>query len=99
MKKYEHIKQMEDILRKQEQTIANLNVCIDEMHDNMEEYNRLIEYYYSEQRDKDLADDEKGLIPQDLKRGVLSEDEIYNLMVDYQDVVVKLLDLARDILG
>jgi hypothetical protein len=32
----------------------------------------------------DRADDEAGRLPQDLKRGVLSEDGIYDLLSDYQ---------------
>ena len=36
-------------------------------------------YYGSEEWKKDFEDDEKGLLPKELKRGVLSEDGIYNL--------------------
>ncbi len=36
-------------------------------------------YYRSEEWKKDFEDDEKGLLPEVLKRGVLSEDGIYNL--------------------
>ena len=36
-------------------------------------------YYGSAEWKKDFADDEKGLLPEGLKRGVLSEDGIYNL--------------------
>ena len=34
----------------------------------------------------DLADDEAGRFPKDLKRGVLSEDGIWNLLSDYRDL-------------
>ena len=40
----------------------------------------LSEYYGSAAWKRDLAADEAGLLPQDLKRGVLSEDGIYNLL-------------------
>ena len=45
----------------------------------------LSKYYGSESWKKDFAADEAGLIPQDLKRGVLSEDGIWNLLADYEE--------------
>lgn len=44
----------------------------------------LDEYYQSPQWKQDYADDEAGLLPGDLKRGVLSEDGIYNLIEEYK---------------
>ncbi|MBR6294751.1 MAG: DUF4298 domain-containing protein, partial [Lachnospiraceae bacterium] len=35
---------------------------------------------------QDFADDEAGLLPGDLKRGVLSEDGIYNLLERYREI-------------
>lgn len=40
----------------------------------------LSDYYSSDAWRRDFAADEAGLLPQDLKRGVLSEDGIYNLI-------------------
>ena len=40
----------------------------------------LSEYYGSDEWKQDFADDEAGLLPKDLKRGVLSEDGIWNLL-------------------
>ena len=45
----------------------------------------LSKYYGSESWKKDFAADEAGLLPQDLKRGVLSEDGIWNLLADYKE--------------
>ena len=42
----------------------------------------LAEYYGSDEWKQDFADDEKGLLPSDLKRGVLSEDGLWNVLVD-----------------
>lgn len=41
-------------------------------------------YYTSPLWKQDLAADEAGLLPGDLKRGVLSEDGIYDLLTEYQ---------------
>ena len=40
----------------------------------------LAEYYGSDEWKQDFADDEAGLLPKDLKRGVLSEDGIWNIL-------------------
>ena len=38
------------------------------------------DYHGSKQWRKDFEADEQGLYPEDLKRGVLSEDGVYNLL-------------------
>ena len=40
----------------------------------------LAEYYASDEWKQDFTDDEAGLLPKDLKRGVLSEDGIWNVL-------------------
>lgn len=51
----------------------------------------LSSYYDSDDWRKDYADDEAGLLPADLKRGVLSEDGIWNLLSDWQELERKSL--------
>lgn len=43
-------------------------------------------YYTSDEWKEDFAADEAGLLPKKLKRGVLSEDGIYNLLEEYKEV-------------
>ena len=45
--------------------------------------------YSSELWKMDFAADETGNLPPDLKRGVLSEDGIWNLLADYRDIQKK----------
>ncbi|MCR5436684.1 MAG: DUF4298 domain-containing protein [Treponema sp.] len=45
---------------------------------------KLEKYYTGSLWAKDFAADEKGFFPADLKRGVLSEDGIYNLLEEYK---------------
>ena len=40
----------------------------------------LSDYYSSKEWKQDFADDEADLLPKDLKRGVLSEDGIWNVL-------------------
>ena len=44
-------------------------------------------YYKSDEWKKDFADDEAGRLPTKLKRGVLSEDGLYNLFEEYNDLI------------
>ncbi len=44
----------------------------------------LIEYYENGQWMADYKADEAGLLPRDLKRGVLSEDGVYNLLFEIE---------------
>ena len=48
--------------------------------------NELEAYYASDEWKEDFAADEAGLLPKNLKRGVLSEDGIYNLLEEYKEV-------------
>ena len=54
-----------------------------------EDVAELSKYYGSELWKLDFAADEAGKLPPDLKRGVLSEDGIWNLLSDYRDVQKK----------
>lgn len=44
----------------------------------------LLRYYEGGQWLADYALDEAGLLPADLKRGVLSEDGVYNFLIDWE---------------
>ena len=43
---------------------------------------------------KDFEDDEAGKLPQDLKRGVLSEDAVYDLITENRELVIRMLKLS-----
>ena len=51
-----------------------------------EDVAELSKYYGSELWKLDFAADEAGNLPTDLKRGVLSEDGIWNLLSDYREI-------------
>ena len=65
--------------------IENMERIYDELRtrrgaDWEEKLRILVEYYEGGQWLQDYEADEQGLIPKDLKRGVLSEDGLYNLL-------------------
>lgn len=41
------------------------------------------------------ADDEAGLLPEDLKRGVLSEDAVWNLLKDHKELQTRMRELSN----
>ena len=47
----------------------------------------MIAYYTGNAWKQDFEDDEKGLFPSDLKRGVLSEDAVYDLISDQAELL------------
>jgi len=48
--------------------------------------NKLTDYYENGQWMKDYIADEEGKLPRSLKRGVLSEDGVYNLLLDLEQI-------------
>jgi hypothetical protein len=51
-------------------------------------------YYGSDEWKNDFADDEAGLLPATLKRGVLSEDGLWNLLADHRELEERIKELA-----
>ena len=71
-------------------TIDTTNMCSHLQRKLFEEdVAELSKYYGSELWKLDFAADEAGKLPLDLKRGVLSEDGIWNLLSDYRDIQKK----------
>lgn len=74
--RYEHalhaVRAMEDALGQYEAAQEDLRILND--------------YLGSKEWREDLAADEDGLLPADLKRGVLSEDGIWNLLEDWREL-------------
>ena len=80
MKQIERIKQMEERFERASKAIKALSSALDEYEKVQEDLAALSKYYGSKTWKKDFNDDEAGRLPQDLKRGVLSEDGIWNLL-------------------
>ncbi len=78
------IRQMERRLNRALAAVKRLSTALDKWQEVEADIAALNEYYGSDVWKQDLADDEAGLLPADLKRGVLSEDGIYDLLSDYQ---------------
>ena len=90
MKRNDRIKTMEEKFDKSLEVIRKLDEALDDFKNNDLLIKELIKYYESDLWLKDYNADLEGKLPKDLKRGILSEDGIYNLLIDY-DRLKKLL--------
>ena len=86
MNKIERIKRMEQHLDHASQAVIKLSAALDDYEAAQEAIHQLSAYYDSDDWKKDFADDEQGRLPKDLKRGMLSEDGIWNLLEDHREV-------------
>ncbi len=75
----ERVKKMEELLDKVtpkvkafEQSLTNLNSAFDDI--------KTLNEYYKKEWKEDYEADEQGKIPKDFKRGVLSQDTLFDLL-------------------
>ena len=108
----DHITEMESIYDELEADVDNLEIAIESAEDNptpltinnalrihnnlQPKLNSLMEYYFSDDWKNDYEADAKGEIPKDLKRGVLSQDGIFNLLEIINELSEILDDLGND---
>lgn len=76
-----------------ERSVRTLEGALAECDSFKEDYKALGRYMKSGKWLKDYEADEQGRLPADLKRGVLSQDSLYNLLQDASDVLAALKDL------
>lgn len=89
------IRTMEQRMNRAAAAVKRLSVALDKWEAAQEDITALGEYYGSDLWRQDFADDEAGLLPADLKRGVLSEDGLWNLLVDVRELDVLLKVTAK----
>ena len=83
MTRIERITKMEALFDKSEEVIKRLEAALEDFTELEGDIAKLQSYYDKDWR-KDFEADEAGKLPKDLKRGVLSEDGLWNLLEDYQ---------------
>lgn len=81
------ITSMEEKSDEFEKSIIQLKKAFIEYNHKRSEFEKVIEYYHSKQYIEDLELDDKKIIPQNLKRGVLSQDYIYNLIYEDRQIL------------
>ena len=88
MTRIERITHMESLLDKSTEVIGRLEQVLEDFAALQPDIAELEAYYTSPQWRKDFEADEAGKLPKDLKRGVLSEDGVWNVLEDYKRLSV-----------
>ena len=84
MNQTERIVYVEKILDEAASAVQNLSGALEKYQTLLPAVKELTAYYESPLLRQDFEDDCAGKLPKDLKRGVLSEDAVYNLLSDIQ---------------
>ena len=96
MKQIDRISKMEKCYEESYEAIKKMLMALDEYEKIQKSYAQLADYYGSTLWMKDYEDDEAGKLPKDLKRGVLSEDLVYDLIQDNHEITTRLLKIITD---
>ena len=94
-KQLDRISQMEDRFDEVTRVMAALDEAVSEYADFKSEIKALQDYMESGQWKEDFEADEAGKIPANVKRGVLSEDGLYDLLEESDRILAR----AREILA
>ena len=93
MEQIERIEKMERCLDRASQAVMRLSVALDEYAEAQDALHQLSDYYGSDAWKHDFANDSAGRLPLDMKRGVLSEDAVWNLLEDVRDLKERMQSL------
>jgi len=92
----ERVKRMEEASNRVEEMLSRLNQGLDDYTKVQHEIEMLEKYLDSKQWMADFEADEAGKLPEDMPRGVLSEDGLYDLLSRVEDVKERFVDIVRD---
>lgn len=93
MLQLERIQQAEQTFDQASQLTSQLAAALEQAASLPQLLAELIRYYEGDWR-SDYESDERGELPAGLKRGVLSQDGLYNLLTDQADLAADLRTLA-----
>ena len=89
------VAEMEERFDSLQQSVRALEDALNLSQDFRDNYKTLKKYIDSGKWLKYYETDEKGELPPDLKRGVLSQDGLYDLLQDASGLIDSLRDLTR----
>lgn len=82
----DRIRRMEVLFDKSLEAIQQLEQAMQDFASAQSAIDELEAYYASPEWLADFEADEAGILPADLKRGVLAEDGLYNLLDEYEQL-------------
>jgi hypothetical protein len=90
MDQIKRIELMESYLNETEPVIRELSQALHKYEEIRDKYHKLEEYYGSPQWMADYEADEAGKFPDGLRRGVLSEDALYDLITEHSELMTRM---------
>ena len=88
------IEEMEKCLDEASKAIRELSDALTNYEWTRDKYYKLQEYYDSDLWLQDFEADEEGRLPKDLKRGVLSEDAVFDLITEHERLLERLEEVT-----
>ncbi len=95
MDQIQRITHMENILNEAKEALSALETALDRYTALQGPLAELEDYYSGGLWMADYEDDCAGKIPKDLRRGVLSEDAVYNLLIDQDCLLERIKELGK----
>ena len=90
MNRIDRIREMEERMDRVARWVETVSSALEERFSIQSDVHELASYYESDLWMEDYEADEAGKLTAEVKRGVLSEDGLYNLLSEYEDLVLKL---------
>lgn len=91
------IQKMEAYLDESYSVVREFSEVFEKFEKCQDKLKELSQYYGSEDWYRDLEDYDNGRLPKDLKCGVLSEDLIYNILMENRELAIKMLEVVTGI--
>ena len=89
------ISAMEERLNRAAGALCRLDAALADLETLRQDVAVLAAYYEGPLWRADFEADERGLLPEDLRRGVLSEDAVYDLLTQYKELLESLRQAAE----
>lgn len=90
------IEEMEAAYDRASEAACRLSEALTAYESVLKDVEQLSEYYQSGQWMDDFTADEEGLLPRDLKRGVLSEDGIDELLSAHAEIIEQMVSIMEE---
>ena len=97
MDRIDRIKEMEAHFDNASEAVKELSMALEKYAEAKDSIKKLTQYYTSPLWIEDYEADEEGLLPAGLKRGVLSQDAVYNLLCENGGVLEELKKVLTQI--
>ena len=98
MNRIKRIEAMEALLNETGDAVEGLANTLEDYAAVQAKIQRLSKYCGSDSWHADRDADARGRLPEDLRRGVLSEDLIYDVITGNRDNALRMLELGTDIM-